>query len=67
LAATKKRWGNGQGAQIFQKSMGNLKIPGARQMTTGKIYTEEAQIFGATIQNFVARGNKEPRISKTLG
>jgi hypothetical protein len=36
-------------------------------MTTGKIYTEKAQIFGATIQNFVAQGNKEARISETLG
>jgi hypothetical protein len=36
-------------------------------MTTGKINNEEAKIFGATIQDFVAWGYMEPRISETLG
>ena len=43
-----------RGPQIFQKSVGNLKILGNRRVTWSSFHTEDPQIFGATIQNLIA-------------
>jgi hypothetical protein len=40
-------------AQTFQKSSSNLKIPGARKVTSGKIHTEDPQKLSATAQNLI--------------
>jgi hypothetical protein len=37
-------------AQIFQKSGGHFKIVDTTRVTYDKLHTEDAQIFGATVQ-----------------
>jgi hypothetical protein len=50
----------GRGAQIFQKSMSQLKILGARRVTSSKFHTEDPQILGAAAQNVVATATRRP-------
>jgi hypothetical protein len=45
---------NSRGAQIFKKYGSHLKILGARRVTRCQFNTEDIQISGITIQNFVA-------------
>ena len=40
--------------QVYQKSRTQLKMLGARRVTWNKLYTQEPQVLGATLQNLVA-------------
>ena len=44
-----------RGPQIFQESINQHKILGARMVTRSQFYTQYSQIFGTTEQNEVAR------------